>query len=206
MNPAYFKTRYTGSAYSLSQLPPDVGIELAFAGRSNAGKSSAINVITRQQGLAKVSRTPGRTQMINHFMVEQQRFLVDLPGYGYAKVTAKVRRHWQLTLQQYLSTRTSLRGLMLVMDARHPLQELDWQMIEWCSNAGLNLHALLTKADKLSRNVADKTLRETALELEKAGVPASLQLFSALDKTGLDDAHTVLNEWFGLGSQIQNPE
>jgi GTP-binding protein len=206
MNPVYFKTCYAGSAYLLSQLPPDKGIELAFAGRSNAGKSSAINVITQQQGLAKVSRTPGRTQMINHFTVDQGRSLVDLPGYGYAKVAHKIRHHWQQTLQQYLATRNSLRGLILVMDIRHPLQELDWQLIEWCANAGLGLHILLTKADKLSRNAADKNLHATAAELEKAGIHASLQLFSAHDKTGLDDVHTVLDEWFGLGSQIRNPE
>jgi GTP-binding protein len=135
--------------------------------------------------------------MINHFVVDQRRFLVDLPGYGYAKVPQPVRRHWQDTLRQYLTTRASLRGLILVMDVRHPLQELDWQMIEWCSSAGLNLHLLLTKADKLSRTAADKTLRAAALELENAGVQASLQLFSAHDKTGLDDMHTLLDEWFG---------
>jgi GTP-binding protein len=205
MNPVYFKTRYAGSAYSLSQLPPDKGIELAFAGRSNAGKSSAINVITQQRGLAKVSRTPGRTQMINHFTVDQGRSLVDLPGYGYAKVTHKMRHHWQQTLRQYLATRRSLRGLILVMDVRHPLQELDWQLIEWCANAGPGLHILLTKADKLSRNAAEKNLHSTAAELEQAGIHASLQLFSAHDKTGLDDVHTVLDDWFGLGSQIRKP-
>lgn len=198
MNPVYFKTRYVGSAYSLSQLPPDEGIELAFAGRSNAGKSSAINLITQQRGLAKVSRTPGRTQMINHFLVDHGRYLVDLPGYGYAKVSQKTRRHWEHTLQQYLTTRASLRGLVLVMDIRHPLQEMDWQMIEWCCTAGLGLHILLTKADKLSRGAADKTLCATAQKLESEGVAASLQLFSAHDKTGLDDAHELLDEWFGF--------
>lgn len=198
MNPVYFKTRYTGSAYSLSQLPPDEGIELAFAGRSNAGKSSAINLITQQRGLAKVSRTPGRTQMINHFLVDQGRYLVDLPGYGYAKVSHKIRRHWEHTLQQYLSTRNSLRGLILVMDIRHPLQEADWQMIEWCCTAGLGLHILLTKADKLSRSAADKTLCAAVQKLESEGVAASLQLFSAHDKTGLDDVHGLLDEWFGF--------
>jgi GTP-binding protein len=196
MNPVYFKTRYSGSAYLLSQLPPDEGIELAFAGRSNAGKSSAINVITQSQGLARVSRTPGRTQMINHFSVDQGHSLVDLPGYGYAKVPHKIRHHWQHALEEYLTTRKSLRGLIQVMDIRHPLQDLDWQMIEWSSNAELDLHVLLTKADKVSRSAADKTLHATALELEKAGVQASLQLFSALDKTGLDDVHALLDEWF----------
>lgn len=198
MNPVYSKTRYAGSAYSLSQLPPDEGIELAFAGRSNAGKSSAINLITQQRGLAKVSRTPGRTQMINHFLVDQGRYLVDLPGYGYAKVSHKTRLHWEHTLREYLTTRDSLRGLILVMDIRHPLQETDWQMIEWCCNAGLGLHILLTKADKLSRNAADKALCATAQKLESEGVQASLQLFSAHDKTGLDDAHGLLDEWFGF--------
>jgi GTP-binding protein len=196
MNSVYFKAHYSGSTYSLSQLPPDKGIELAFAGRSNAGKSSAINTITRQRGLARVSRTPGRTQMINHFIVDEGRFLVDLPGYGYAKVPQKTRHHWQHALQAYLTTRASLRGLLLVMDIRHPLQESDWQMIEWCSTAGLDLHILLTKADKLSRVAANQTLRATAQELETAGVQASLQLFSAHDQAGLEDVHTLLDEWF----------
>ncbi|HEY3487655.1 MAG TPA: ribosome biogenesis GTP-binding protein YihA/YsxC [Gammaproteobacteria bacterium] len=200
MNPIYFKACYSGSAYSLEQLPPDTGIELAFAGRSNAGKSSAINVITRNQGLARVSRTPGRTQMINHFRIDQSRSLVDLPGYGYAKVPHKTRQHWQQTLAQYLATRDSLQGVILVMDIRHPLQDSDWQMIEWCTNAELGLHILLTKADKLARNTADKNLRDTAAAVEKAGIHASLQLFSAHDKSGLDDAHSLLDEWFGFGS------
>jgi GTP-binding protein len=198
MNPVYFKTRYAGSAYSLSQLPPDEGIELAFAGRSNAGKSSAINLITQQRGLAKVSRTPGRTQMINHFLIEQGRFLVDLPGYGYARVAHKTKRHWEHNLREYLTTRNSLLGLILVMDIRHPLQDADWQMIEWCSAAGLRLHILLTKADKLSRNAADKILCATAQKLESEGIEASVQLFSAHDKTGLDDVHELLDEWFGF--------
>lgn len=198
MNPRYFQTHYAGSAYSLAQLPPDEGIELAFAGRSNAGKSSALNAITQNKGLARVSRTPGRTQMINHFMVDKGRFLVDLPGYGYAKVPHKIRRHWQHSLQEYLTTRRSLRGLIMVMDIRHPLRESDWQMVEWCANAGPGLHILLTKADKLSRTAADSTLCATAQKLEEAGVHASLQLFSAHEKTGLDDVHTVLDEWFGF--------
>lgn len=197
MNPVYFQTRFTGSAHALSQLPPDRGREIAFAGRSNAGKSSAINVITRNKQLARVSRTPGRTQLINHFQVGEDRFLVDLPGYGFAKAPGKIRRHWQQALEQYFKSRRSLCGLILVMDIRHPLQTLDWQMIKWCQNAGLALHILLTKSDKLSRNAAHRQLYESTHTLEQAGVDASLQLFSAHTKTGLDDVHTVLDQWFG---------
>jgi GTP-binding protein len=198
MNPVYSKAQYSGSAFTLDQLPPDQGIEIAFAGRSNAGKSSAINVITGVRQLARVSRTPGRTQMINHFAIAPDRFLVDLPGYGYAKVSATTQRHWQEVLQNYLASRQALKGLILVMDVRHPLQPPDRQMIEWCADTDLGLHILLTKSDKISRNAANKALNETLTILEDAGIEASLQLFSALNKTGLDDVHGVLDEWFGF--------
>ncbi len=198
MNPLYHQTQYSTSAHSLSQLPEEQGIEIAFAGRSNAGKSSAINAITRINGLAKVSRTPGRTQLINYFNVDEQRFLVDLPGYGYAKVSQKQRRHWEFTLQKYLERRRSLRGLIIVMDIRHPLQDLDWQMIQWCHNAQLELHILLTKADKLSKSAANKALYACEHALSEAGIAASLQVFSALKYQGIDDMHSVLDEWFEI--------
>ncbi|HEX7027814.1 MAG TPA: ribosome biogenesis GTP-binding protein YihA/YsxC [Gammaproteobacteria bacterium] len=198
MNSIYAHSRFLCSAHKLSQLPPDEGIEVAFAGRSNAGKSSALNTIAQSKALAKVSRTPGRTQLINFFQVDDHRFLVDLPGYGYAKVPEATRRHWQHTLSQYLLTRKSLLGLFLIMDIRHALQPLDWRMIEWCRNAGTRLHVLLTKSDKLSRSMALKALRETHRQLEQAQVEASLQIFSALKHTGVEDAHSVLDEWFGF--------
>lgn len=203
MNPIYTHSRYFCSAHKLSQLPPDEGIEIAFAGRSNAGKSSALNTITRSKALARVSRTPGRTQLINFFQVDDGRFLVDLPGYGYAKVPAATRRHWQHTLNQYLETRKALLGLFLIMDIRHPLQPLDWQMIEWCMSAETKLHILLTKSDKLSHSAALKALHETHRQLEAAQVDASLQTFSALKQIGLEDAHSVLDEWFGFDRQAE---
>ena len=198
MNKLYRNSNYLSSAHQLSQLPADQGREVAFAGRSNAGKSSAINAITDCKMLARVSRTPGRTQMINHFEVCDDRFLVDLPGYGYAKVPDKTRTHWHRTLQQYFEQRQSLIGLMLIMDARHPLQPLDRQMIDWCESAQLNLHIVLTKADKLSRGAAQKALLDTQKTLENAGVTATLQLFSALKKQGIEDAHTMLDKWLSL--------
>lgn len=198
MNPIYTQSHFYCSAHKLSQLPKDEGIEIAFAGRSNAGKSSALNAITRSKALARVSRTPGRTQLINFFQVDDHRYLVDLPGYGYAKVPEATRRHWQHTLNQYFITRKALRGLFLVMDIRHSLQPLDWQMIEWCTNAGTRLHILLTKSDKLSRSAASKSLHETHRQLEDAQVEASLQIFSASKQVGVEDAHSVLDEWFGF--------
>ncbi len=173
-------------------------MEIAFAGRSNAGKSSALNAITDHGGLAKVSKTPGRTQMINFFALDEQRSLVDLPGYGYAKVPVAVKKHWVKTLESYLAERQCLRGLILVMDVRHPLREQDWQMIDWCHAARLNLHILLTKADKLKKGAASAQLHQVHSELEARDINASLQLFSALKKQGIGDVHSVLDEWLGL--------
>lgn len=198
LNPIYAHSRFHCSAHKLSQLPQDEGVEIAFAGRSNAGKSSALNAITQSKALARVSRTPGRTQLINFFLVNDRRYLVDLPGYGYAKVPEATRRHWQHTLNQYFLTRKSLLGLFLVMDIRHPLQSLDWQMIEWCVSAGTRLHILLTKSDKLSRNMALNSLQEMHRQLEDSQIEASLQIFSALKQTGIEDAHSVLDDWFGF--------
>ncbi len=196
MNKLYFNTQYIYSAQTWPQLPPDQGAEIAFAGRSNAGKSSAINKITRQRNLARVSKTPGRTQMINYFQIDEERFLVDLPGYGYAKTSQKTRRHWQQMLQKYFTQRKALKGLMLIMDIRHPLNELDWQMIEWCKNTNLALHILLSKTDKLSRGAAQNTMMRTLHALEEKNVDASMQLFSATNNIGLEDAHTILDQWF----------
>lgn len=198
MNTIYRQCEYITSAHKLSQLPPDEGIEVAVAGRSNAGKSSALNAISDHTGLAKVSKTPGRTQMINFFQVTDDRHLVDLPGYGYAKVPIAVKKHWVKTLESYLAERECLRGLILVMDIRHPLRDQDWQMVEWCHEAQLDLHILLTKADKLKKNAAMKQLFAVQAELEAKNVDASLQLFSALKKTGVDDVHSILDEWFEL--------
>lgn len=198
MNTIYRQCEYTTSAQKLSQLPDDTGIEVAFAGRSNAGKSSALNAITDHTGLAKVSKTPGRTQMINFFQIEEGKSFVDLPGYGYAKVPIAVKKHWVKTLESYLANRECLNGLVLVMDIRHPMRDQDIQMVDWCHEANVNLHILLTKADKMKKGPAMAQLHQVQAQLEEKGVNASLQLFSSLKKIGVDDVHGVLDEWFGF--------
>lgn len=198
MNLLYRRAKFLLSASTLSDLPPDEGIEVAFAGRSNAGKSSALNTITDQKSLARVSKTPGRTQLINLFEFDEGQRLVDLPGYGYAKVSEEIKRRWQHTLGQYLEQRACLRGLVLVMDVRHPLREFDLQMLEWAQHAQLPVHVLLTKADKLKRGQASQMLQQVRRFLRENEVEASVQLFSALKRTGIDEAHAVLDEWYGV--------
>lgn len=193
INPVYFNTTFTKSAHTLEQLPQDSVAEVAFAGRSNSGKSSAINVITRNKKLARTSKTPGRTQLINHFVVSPGRYLVDLPGYGYAKVSKSQLSHWRKTLGGYLLSREPLRCLVIVMDIRHPLSDHDWRLIEWTMEANVNLHCLLTKSDKLSKGAAKQVLLKSSATLEREGIPCTLQLFSALKKTGIDDAHELLD-------------
>lgn len=197
MNPRYRQTRFLLSAPSPESLPPDTGAEAAFAGRSNAGKSSALNAITGQKGLARTSKTPGRTQHINVFPVDEERRLIDLPGYGFAKVPARVRAHWQQALPRYLAGRRSLRGLMLIMDIRHPLTEHDRQMLAWCAAAGLPVHILLTKSDKLRRGPAGNALQKVRNELGREYPQSSVQLFSATTPAGIDEAHAVLDGWLG---------
>ena len=152
------------TAHHLSDLPPPLGPEIAFAGRSNAGKSSAINTLVDHNRLAFVSKTPGRTQQINFFSLRGGAFLVDLPGYGYAKVQRELRAHWEQLLSTYLQTRGSLFGMVLIMDARHPLTPLDHQMLNWFAGTGKPVHVLLSKSDKLSRQEGQKTLREVRAE------------------------------------------
>ena len=180
----------------LRDLPLHGGLEVAFAGRSNAGKSSAINTLANHVRLAYTSKTPGRTQHLNYFDLGEQRFLVDLPGYGYAKVPPEVRAHWEGLLSEYLQTRESLCGLVVIMDARHPLTELDQQMLEWFAPTGKPVHILLTKADKLSRQQATMTLNNVKLQLAQQFSFCSVQLFSSLKKTGADEAETVIAGWF----------
>jgi GTP-binding protein len=191
----FHNTRFVLSSQRLSQLPPEAGAEVAFAGRSNAGKSSAINTITGHKNLARVSKTPGRTQLINFFALDDRHRLVDLPGYGYAKVTQSVRKDWQNTLEGYLQTRQCLRGLMLTMDLRQALAPLDRQLLDWCRETAIPVHILLTKADKLGKGAAAEVLfqvRNAAIELYSA---ASVQLFSSLKKQGIDEAKAVLTRW-----------
>lgn len=198
MHTLYRQAHFLKSASELVQLPPDTGAEVAFAGRSNAGKSSALNTITEQKGLARTSKTPGRTQLINIFPVTDTLALVDLPGYGYAKVPEKIRSHWERTLPAYLSRRRSLRGMMLIMDIRHPLRDFDRQMLAWTAQGGPPVHILLTKADKLGRGAAGNTLLSVQKELDLNFPSTSVQLFSAATGQGVKEAHRVLDHWFGL--------
>lgn len=206
MNPIYQRSHFLTSAHELAQLPPDDGLEVAFAGRSNSGKSSAINVIARQKNLARTSKTPGRTQAINVFQVCDGRFLVDLPGYGYAKVPEVIRRHWQRTLPAYLGKRHSLAGLMLIMDIRHPLTAFDQQMLIWCRERRLPIHILLTKADKISRGQAAGTLQTVLRELRARHPGCTAQTFSALRQAGVDEAHARLDTWLELGEKETGTE
>ncbi|OOG22957.1 YihA family ribosome biogenesis GTP-binding protein [Thioalkalivibrio denitrificans] len=195
MNPLYRQARFLTSAARIKGLPPDEGREVAFAGRSNAGKSSAINVLCDQRSLARTSKTPGRTQMINFFSLDGQRRLVDLPGYGYARVPVAMRDAWRRLMSRYLSERQSLVGLVVVMDIRHPLTGQDREMLGWAAARGLPVHVLLTKADKLRRGPAMDTARQVAAALGEAGIEATVQPFSALRREGVEDAHGVLDDW-----------
>ncbi|MBA0902643.1 MAG: YihA family ribosome biogenesis GTP-binding protein [Candidatus Nitrotoga sp.] len=180
----------------LRDLPLHGGKEVAFAGRSNAGKSSAINTLANHVRLAYTSKTPGRTQHLNYFELGQNCFLVDLPGYGYAKVPSDIRAHWEDLLSVYLQTREALCGLVIIMDARHPLTELDEQMLDWFAPTGKPVHVLLTKSDKLSRQQANITLNRVKLHLEEHFPFCSVQLFSSLKKTGGDTAEAIISNWF----------
>jgi len=196
MNTLYYQASFSLSAPDLKSTPEDTGREIAFAGRSNAGKSSALNTLTRQKSLARTSKTPGRTQLLNFFPLNDELRFVDLPGYGYAKVPEKVKREWQLLMETYLSERASLYGIILVMDIRHPLTEFDWQMIKWCDQTQKPLHILLTKADKMNYGAAKNILFQVQRELGEQGMDVSLQLFSSLKKMGVDDIHDLLDSWF----------
>lgn len=194
--PIYQQAKYLTSAAEYSQLPPDEGTEVAFIGRSNAGKSSALNLITGIKGLARISKTPGRTTMINFFALNDDFRLVDLPGYGYAKAPRTVQERWENTVDKYLQKRRCLKGLIIIMDIRHPLKEMDQAMIEWAVKCEVPTHILLTKVDKLTQSAAKKTLKEVEDALSQYGNKISLQLFSSLDRTGLDEVKIVLNNWF----------
>jgi GTP-binding protein len=186
---------YLLNAHRLDQLPPDDGAEIAFAGRSNAGKSSALNKICDQQGLARTSKTPGRTQQIVVFPLDDTHRLIDLPGYGYAKVPEKLRAHWHEVIDAYLRTREALRGIVLVMDARHPLREFDRMMLTFAHTTGRNSLCLLTKSDKLSRGEAARVLLAVRKELDPLAPSALAQLFSSLNGAGVDEARAVLAGW-----------
>lgn len=192
----YQKAKYLTSAAELGQLPEDVGVEVAFIGRSNAGKSTALNTITGIRGLARTSQTPGRTQMINLFALDETHRLVDLPGYGYAKVPRVVRERWVENTNTYLKTRRCLQGLVLVMDIRHPLKDADQRLIDWTVTCDLPIHVLLTKADKLKPGAQRRVLREVSDFLQgKYGDVVTVQIFSSQNRHGLDTVQEKLDEW-----------
>jgi GTP-binding protein len=185
----YPSVNYLVGAWNAQQFPADFGAEIAFAGRSNSGKSSAINAITGRIALARISKTPGRTQLINFFSLGGQNRLVDLPGYGFAKVPPAMQQHWQQLMTSYFENRQSLRGLVILMDCRHPLKDTDWQMLEWGASRSVPCHVLLSKADKLSQSEGIKILRSVTSQLSGATV----QLFSATSHRGVDEARKVLD-------------
>ena len=200
----FVRARYLLSAHNPKQLPPEGGAEVAFAGRSNAGKSSALNALCQQNALARVSKTPGRTQQLVYFDMtppetQPPRYLVDLPGYGYAKVPQDLQAHWQAFIERYFQTRESLKVLVVVMDIRHPLKDYDRQMLGYAVERGLPAHALLTKADKLGRGQQMQQLQLVRRELFSAfGDTISVQAFSAESKQGVEEARGVVAGWLGL--------
>lgn len=196
--PNYQLATYLKSALENKDLPPDAGVEVAFIGRSNAGKSSALNALTGIKSLARTSNTPGRTQMLNFFPLDDDRRLVDLPGYGYAKVPASVKQRWEKHVNSYLADRRCLVGLVVIADVRHPLKPMDEQVISWAVTRELPVHVLLTKRDKLNNHQAAKSLQDTRKHLKTllGDSNFSLQLFSAVDRSGLDDLKSVLDRWF----------
>jgi GTP-binding protein len=198
VNSIYFQASFITSAAKLSQSPEDSGYEIAFAGRSNAGKSSAINTLCQQTALARTSRTPGRTQLLNFFRIDDQRRLVDLPGYGYAAVAQDIKADWQGALADYLEKRECLRGVILMMDSRHPLKDYDIQMLEWANHIEIPVHVLLTKVDKLNRKEQAISLERVDAALKEFSLDFSVQLFSSLKRWGVDEAHEKLDQWFEL--------
>lgn len=196
-NALFRKARFLLAAQKLNQLPAEFTHEVGFAGRSNAGKSSAINTLTGINSLARTSKTPGRTQQIVYFGLDDTRALVDLPGYGFAKVPLKVKEQWGRLMQQYFESRKQLKGLVLVMDIRHPMRDFDEQMLMWCHHAHTPVHILLTKADKVSKNIGSSTKLKVLKQIKELGVQnVDVQLFSSLKRTGTESLVEKLNSWY----------
>ena len=192
------------SAEKLSQCPVDQGLEVAFAGRSNAGKSTALNTLTDQKKLARTSKTPGRTQLINCFGLNvEDRRLIDLPGYGFAKVPVAMKMKWQAHMQDYLMNRRSLAGVVLVMDIRHPLKEFDHMMLDWAKSNKMQVHVILTKSDKLKRGPAKSTKLQVQKALKDLEVIGTVQTFSGLNGDGIDELRLKLSTWLSLDLFIE---
>ncbi|NPA71442.1 MAG: YihA family ribosome biogenesis GTP-binding protein [Gammaproteobacteria bacterium] len=194
-HPLYQQATYLKSVPTLALCPDDLTHEIAFAGRSNSGKSSALNVITSQKSLARISKTPGRTQLINFFPVDETRALVDLPGYGFAKVNVKIKRAWEAGLSEYIEKSKALRGLILLMDCRMPPTDIDLQMLDWSESLEMPIHILLTKSDKLKRGPAKANLLKLQAMLNESYPMATAQLFSSLKRDGLTEVWNKLDEW-----------
>ncbi|MDN3614696.1 ribosome biogenesis GTP-binding protein YihA/YsxC [Vibrio gallaecicus] len=192
----YQKTHFITSAPDIRHLPEDEGIEIAFAGRSNAGKSSALNRLTNQKGLAKTSKTPGRTQLINLFKVDEGCHIVDLPGYGFAQVPLELKKKWQQSLGEYLQRRECLKGLVVLMDIRHPMKDLDQQMIYWAIDSRIPVQVLLTKADKLKSGARKAQLLKIRKDAESFGGDVNVDVFSSLKGLGVDQLRSKLDSWF----------
>ena len=202
-NRFYRQASFLISAGKAGQFPQG-GMEIAFAGRSNAGKSSAINTLCDNKGLARTSKTPGRTRLVNFFAIDDEHRLVDLPGYGFARVPLQMKKEWEKLMTDYLSEQQALCGLVIIMDIRHPLNETDWQMLEWCHHYQLPAHVLLTKADKIKRGAQQASKLKTQKLIKEAGLDASVQIFSALKKTGLDQLVAKLDEWMKRSQSAAN--
>ncbi|AUD79877.1 YihA family ribosome biogenesis GTP-binding protein [Kangiella profundi] len=199
----YLTAKYLLGAAKLAQLPPDEGIEVAFAGRSNAGKSSALNTLTQQKSLARTSKTPGRTQLINVFTLDEDRRLIDLPGYGYAKVPEAMKLQWQEELSRYLQQRQCLRGLVLLMDIRHFLKDSDQDMLAWAAEVGLPVHCLLSKADKLKQGAKSKAVLQCKKAVKELHPTATVQAFSSLKREGLDQLYKILDGWYESSAELE---
>lgn len=200
------RATFTISAPDIRSLPAEGGIEVAFAGRSNAGKSSALNTLTMQKSLARTSKTPGRTQLINVFEIADKMRLIDLPGYGFAKVPLAMKQKWQKALGEYLEKRESLKGLVILMDIRHPLKDLDMDLIQWAADGELPVLALLTKADKLSPGKRNSEVLQVRRELDKLNADITVQAFSSLKRTGVEQATAVITQWFEQNTITDVPE
>ena len=195
MSAFYQQARFLQSATTPDTLPPELGFEVAFAGRSNSGKSSTLNRLCQQRSLARTSKTPGRTQLINFFSLPEKKFLVDLPGYGYAKVPEKVKLKWAKFIELYLTQRFTLRGLVIVMDIRRPMLEHDLTMLDWAESRDLDVHVVLNKSDKLKHGQAKNALLKTQQQLNKYNNKTSVQMFSALKGVGVQELHAQLDKW-----------
>ncbi len=200
------KAKFTISAPDIRRLPADSGIEVAFAGRSNAGKSSALNTLTKQKSLARTSKTPGRTQLINVFEIAENKRLVDLPGYGFAKVPLEMKKKWQKALGEYLQKRESLKGLVVLMDIRHPLKDLDMDLIQWAADSDLPVLALLTKADKLSQGKRSAEVLKVKKVLAPLNADIKVQAFSSLKRTGAEQAEALICNWFAQDDELDSAE